>query len=153
MSMSIPAVTGWSSFWGNAPNAYSMLYARSSLERNIARDFSRQGARRLQAAMSTLNGQAVGAAMLRTYTRVAAVNGLTSPQMLGGARAVEVVTVVNGPTTATDKQYMQDQTIDAITDMAPGLTTGGTGNMPVTAWKNQLYPVDASGNGGGGKLP
>jgi hypothetical protein len=154
MSMSLPTVTGWSGFWGVAPNSYTMLYGRSSIERNIARALSKPGARRLQAVMSSLNGTAVGGAVGRQYAQISAPNGLTFPSLLGGLRTVDTITVVPvGVTTAAQKTYVQDEVIDAITEMAPGLSTGGVGNMPVTAWKNQLYPVDLSGNGGGGKLP
>jgi hypothetical protein len=153
MSMSLPTVTGWSGFWGVAPNSYTMMYGRSSLERNISRLLAKGGARRLHATMSSLNGTAVGGAVGRQYARISAPAGLTTPNLLGGLRAVETVVVTSGVTTAGDKTYIQDEVLDATVEMAPGLSTGGVGNMPVTAWKNQLYPVDLSGNGGGGKLP
>jgi hypothetical protein len=156
MTLTVPAVTGWSGFWGVAPNSYAMMYSRSSIERNISRWLARGGARRLHTTMSSLNGNAVGGAMGRQYARVSAPNGLTSPQLLGGARAIDTVVVVpNSNTTAADKVYVQDQVLDAILEQAPGVvSTGGVGNMPVTVSSNsQMYPVDPSGNGGGGKLP
>jgi hypothetical protein len=154
MTLAVPAVTGWAGFWGNAPNAYTMLYSRSSIERNIARWLAKGGARRLHATMSSLNGAVVGGAVGRQYARISAPTGLSTPSLLGGARAIETVVVVNGVTTAADRTYIQDQVLDPIVEQAPGIvSTGGVGNMPVTVVNNQMYPVDASGNGGGGKLP
>jgi hypothetical protein len=154
MSMSLPTVTGWSGFWGVAPNSYTMMYGRSSTERNISRLLAKPGARKLHAIMSSLNGTAVGGAVGRQYARISAPAGLTQTQLFGGVRTVETIPVVPaGVTTAADKTYVQDEVLDATVEMAPGLSTGGVGNMPVTAWKGALYPVDLSGNGGGGKLP
>jgi len=126
-----------------------MLYGRSSIERYVARIMGKEGARKLHAVMMSLNGNAVGAPVLKQHARITAPPGLTAP--LGGVRDVETVVDVTGNTTAAHQTYVEEEVLDPIYEMAPGLSTGGVGGMPVTANRGVLYPVDLSGNGGGGK--
>jgi hypothetical protein len=132
MAFSIPPVTGWSTFWGNAPNAYAMRFARAAPERTIAHALAKPGMRQLRRVMCTLNGVAPGSAATETYARIAVP---VNPQSMGGVRVVETVTASSGDTTAAQQTYINDELIDRLFNAAPS-----------------TYPVDASGNGGGNKL-
>lgn len=144
MSMSVPTVTGFSSFWGmqgvrdlqqDGVNDYTMLYGRSASERYISRALRGLANRRLAVVMISLNGAAAGGAADASYKRVVAPAGLSEQANFGGARAIETVgsTAV---TTSADETYI-DNTINALRNMAPAVAS---------------YPVDLSGNGGGSKL-
>lgn len=131
MAFGPPASTGWSSFWGTAPNAHQLLFGRSSAERRAAIALSRGGSRPLRAAMKALSGAAAGGAVSDTKAQVQAANG----DNVGGARVVETVTLITGNTTAAQETYSEARVLDAVFAAEPS-----------------SYPVDASGNGGGGKI-
>lgn len=136
MSISAPTVTGWSNFWGNSPNSYAMQNARTYHERALARVMAKPGYRGMRALFRLMNGTAVGQTASATYARVSAPAGLTESAQLGGARVIETATAVNRATVAADRTFLNENIYDAIFDMDPAISS---------------YPVDASGNGGGGK--
>lgn len=141
MSLPIPTVTGYSTFWEReAPvgqaSAYAMLYARSSPENRAAQLLGRPGLRAVRELFRTLAGAATGNAASDTYVRAVAPNGITEAGSLGGARVIETVTTVNRNTTAADLTAMSD-ILDRYIGMDPAIAS---------------YPADLSGNGGGGQL-
>lgn len=154
MSMSIPTVTGWSNFWGTTANAYTMMYGRSSLERNISRWLAKPGARRLVSSMDALVGSAVGVQNTFKYSQVHAPAGLTEQDDFGGNRVIDTITVVDTPTTASDLDYVRTEVLGAILSMAPGLVAGSFHGQPVPARKGFYpYPPDLSGNGASNTMP
>lgn len=135
MSLTVPTVTGYSTFWGGA-NVYAPLFARSSIERRASIALSRGGARALRAAMLALSGAAAGGTATSTHTRVDATGqGPTNAAMLGGSRTMETFTSINRATTAADETFTETYVITGLAAAAPS-----------------TYPTDASGNGGGGKV-
>lgn len=137
MTVTVPAVTGWSNFWGENPNSYAMLFSRSSHERRASLALSRSGWRAYRELMLTLNGTAVGQTATDTYARVSAPDGLAFPSALGGVRTIDTVTSVNRVTATADKTMIDERIINGLFDQDPSIPTG--------------YPTDLSGNGGGGK--
>jgi len=142
MSLTAPTVTGWSTFWSQiAPTgqgaAYSMAFARSAPERMIARILKKEGMRELHRDWKVLTGAASGSSASETYTRVKGEDALNSFGLTGGVRNMETVTVISRNTTAADITYITNNILDAIYNMAPAIAS---------------YPVDASGNGGGGRV-
>ena len=132
MATTLPTVTGWSSFYGNTPNAYQPLFGRSSNDYMAAQALGRAGMRGVRRIMRVLNGAAPGSTATETVARIAAAtpfNTLSS----GGVRAVETVTDVNRATTAADVTYVNTNIIDRIYNMTPPIAS---------------YPPDLSGNGG-----
>lgn len=137
MSITVPTVTGYSTFWQmQSQPTYAMLSARSYEESAIARVLSRGGFRGVRAVMRRMNGTAVGSTATDTYARVSAPQGLTDAQALGGSRTIDTVTSVSRATVAADLTYENAQFYDKLFNMAPAISS---------------YPVDGSGNGGGGK--
>ena len=134
MSFVIPTVTGFSSFYGEAANAYQPLYARSTGERAIGVVLARQSNRAMRASIRALTGVAPGSSEASSYARASAPAGLTDAQGLGGLRTIETFVVQTGNTTASDVTYINAQINDAVFNQAPA-----------------SYPVDAAGVGGGGK--
>jgi hypothetical protein len=119
-------------FWAGV-GGYQFQYARSSLERRIARALGRTGNASHRRVMRALNGVAPGAAVADTYTRVRAPDAFV-PHALVGRRDIETITTFNnGVTTAAQRDYINAQLYDAYVVAQP-------------------YPRDLSGNGGGGKV-
>jgi hypothetical protein len=85
------------------------------------------GGRVLRRMLRVLTGSAAGPTILETRTRVVAKNGFAV-----GQPAVETINLINRASTSNDNIQ-----IDAWLDRVTAPTT---------------YPVDLSGNGGGGKL-
>ena len=135
MSFAVPTVTGWSNFYGESPNAYTMLYSRSTLERRLGVELARQSNRAARATIRALTGVAPGSSKANTQARVSAPAGLTDPQMLGGLRVIDTVTIQSGNTAAADVTYINALINDAVYNQAPS-----------------SYPTDAAGVGGGGKV-
>lgn len=118
--------------WNNVYGApYALTGSRNKLERDIAIAFEKAGSQPLSAVAIALNGSAVGGTAARTRARVLALRSLSGYD-LGGQRAIETVTDINRATTAAD-----ETALDAIYNGVFALTS---------------YPVDRSGNGGGGKV-
>jgi len=135
MATTIPAATGWSQLYGDIPNSYQLLFGRNSNDYMAAMALGRAGQRGVRRIMRVLNGATAGGAAVETYARVQAAIPLTANNG-GGVRVVETVTVENRNTTAADVTYVNTQMIDRIYNMTPPIAS---------------YPVDLSGNGGGGK--
>lgn len=136
MSLALPAVTGWSTFWqyggiGGASEPYAMRFARSYNERLVSFALSRGGFLAQRRALKALTGAAAGGAALETRAQIQAPADADS---LGGLRVVETVNLINRNTAAADETYLEAQMIDLL-----------YGAQPAT------YPVDLGGNGGGGK--
>lgn len=135
MSLVAPTVTGFSLFWGTAPNTYAPLFNRSEFINRISQALSRQGAREFHRALKVLTGAVAGGTATETYSRVSAPAGLTESQQLGGLRVIDTVTVINRATTSADETYIE-AVQDRLKNMSPAIAS---------------YPADLSGNGGGGK--
>lgn len=135
MAFALPTVTGWSNFYGETPNAYAMLYGRSTMERRLSLELARQSNRAARATIRALTGVAPGSSKANTQARVSAPAGLTQNDQLGGLRVVDVVNIQTGNSTAADVTYINALINDSVYNQAPS-----------------SYPADASGNGGGGKL-
>lgn len=144
MSFTPPTVTGYSPFYsstvgiasaGNEASYNAMTrVARSSTEYSIARLLARGGFRGMRRVMLVLTGAAAGSAASETHARVAAQTPFNIGSM-GGARTIETVTDNSGNTTAAQETYIENNIL----------------NMRYAA-NPTSYPVDAGGNGGGGKL-
>lgn len=132
MATTLPTVTGWSPLFGDTPNAYQLLFARSSNDYHAARALGVSGMRGIRRVMRVLNGAAPGSTATETYSRVAAATPFNTLSG-GGARTVETVTEVNRATTAADVTYVNTNIIDRIYNMTPPIAS---------------YPPDLSGNGG-----
>jgi hypothetical protein len=131
--------TGWTGLWNNEGDAtYALLVgAESGAEAPNSEVISkflrkgRNGNRRLNALIKSLNGTAVGGATASaSYARVSGSKG--SDGNFGGVRATETRTLINRVSATADKNF-----IDDLCDRD---------SQPNT------YPADVSGNGGGGKL-
>ncbi len=139
MSTAIPTVTGYSPFWNERFGAgsgtgYTMLTARNSLDYHTAMHLSRNGNRTVRRTMRSLLGATTGSSKAETVAQIRAGTPFDN-NSLAGARPVDTVTLQSGNTTAADLTYMQNL-VDRLFIMNPTLAN---------------YPVDASGNGGGGK--
>lgn len=128
MPLETPTVTGYSEFWGGA-NAYAPARARSSVERRGIQLIAR--VRGVRALLDAYVNSGATPAVSDSYKRVKAVQD-TAGADLGGVRTIETVTVVS-TTADADNATDMDNLLDRYFD--PPLT----------------YPVDLSGNGGGGK--
>lgn len=149
-NMSTPTVTGWSNFWGSAPNAYAMLYRDvgsadflpgGNSFTGLARLIGRSGMRGLNRKMKQLIGNGVSGNATATVKRIEAPNGITDSEQLGGVRTIETVSAFPGDADGTVAVAAKDR--DGIIDM---LDRFYATNNPAT------YPTDASGNGGGAKV-
>jgi hypothetical protein len=139
MSFAVPTVTGYSALFaptsgraGNGAEAdYNAVtrYARSSVDREIARAMSRPGFRAMRRVIRTLNGAAPGTTATDTYARVLGSNAFDPP---AGLRPIETVTTVNAATTAAQQTVIQNRLIDQLFVASPS-----------------SYPVDLGGGGGG----
>ena len=136
MSLVLPtAPTGYSAFWVNysgnsAP--YNFKYARSGHEGNLAREFATRGFRKTRAIMRAMNGVAPGASSVDSYKRIASSQAMNDAQLMGGKRTIE--TINNAVTTTAALQAAVNSKIyDAV-------------------FAANVYPVDRSNNGGGGKV-
>lgn len=129
----MPAYSG---FWETLGDrlAYSRLINRSPLKRRTSMLFRKRSLSRDQEVLKT---DAVdtrsGAAALETYPRVEGQTSspINATQDLGGLRTIETVTKINTTTSATTSAEVNDTLL--------------------LASRPSSYPVDASGNGGGGK--
>lgn len=139
------APTGYAPFSKDNPldgNVYAFLTGaqggqEGAVQKLIGKLLRKNGMRSLNAVMLSLNGTAVGSNATKTYARVKAQatdpNNIESGFTLGGVRAIETITSINRNTVASDETL-----IDTLMNQ-------------VQAQAIASYPVDASGNGGGGK--
>lgn len=151
MALTLPTVTGYSAFWENtgdtrayAPTSVAQKGYRSPLERQLAKLFRRNQLRSLVAVMTALNGAVAGGTATASYKRVKAPAlpsaGTPQPTYIGemaGNRTIETQTDISRVTTSADVTYINDITGINLLEAEMATTT---------------YPVDSSGNGGGGKL-
>ncbi|CAB4197199.1 hypothetical protein UFOVP1323_3 [uncultured Caudovirales phage] len=152
MAITVPTVTGYSGFWERTGDAvaYSVLSRtaqgwRSRLEWQISQLFDKQQMREQKALLNGLIGAASGSNVTATYRRVQAPSGpssavpaVTGTGDLGGVIPIEVVTVINRNTTATDVSYLKN--------LVDGTMSPNGGPPSIT------FAADIGGNGGGGKL-
>lgn len=147
-----------SGFWedrGGHDNAggatYDFIQPRGALRYHLARILKKFGNLEIGEVLSTVNGVAVGQSASKTISRRTAVAD-TSQNAQGGVAAIESRELVglNLDSGANDASSgTARNTVAADTTAITGIIHGGTESdrSPGT------YPVDASGNGGGGKLP
>lgn len=127
-------MAGYSGLWdGHYNTPHSLLANDLTLRKKISRILRKPGARKLKELMLELNGAAAGAPAAASYKRVAAEANF-SPASNGGVRTIETVTVINRNTNAAD-----EAAIDTMLNQKFALSPS-------------QYPVDESGNAGGGKL-
>ena len=110
---------------------HTLQFNRSSVRRNISRLFRKVGVAKLRELMLELTGTAAGASALATRTRIVAP---ADSDDIGGVRLTEVIDKVNRVTAAADETDIDTKVLVSLSAIAPA-----------------SYPVDASGNGGGGK--
>lgn len=146
MSFTPPTVTGYSAFFdpafsrqGNgAESSYNAMtrFARTGTEMMVARALAKSGFRGIRRAMRVLNGAAAGSDATETYTRVGTAQH-AGPTSIGpgGLRTMETVTANSGNTTTAQRDYINNNMIDARFAQNP-----------------TSYPVDLAGVGGGGKV-
>lgn len=146
MSFTPPNTAGYSGFFdptfarpGNGAEAdYNTMprYGRAGTERHLARLLAKPGFRGMRRVMRVLNGASAGSAAGETFTRVGTADQ-TGPTSIGpgGLRAMETATANSGNTTTAQRDYINNQIIDPLFNMSPS-----------------SYPVDAAGNGGGGRV-
>lgn len=129
------AVTGYSGLFNgvyNTPYApLSTLHGPDWEALNIKFGKRSYGMGSLKKLIMALNGVAAGATATLTHYRVQAVAN-TSDNVQGGLRTIEAKNILNRATTSGDQTN-----ISAAIDRS---------SKPAT------YPIDPSGNGGGGKL-
>ena len=142
----------YSGLWNgvNAEN-YALQFNRSPIFRVVSRALRRRSSLALKEAFDTVgNGVSLNGAAAVTYRRIAADPSPGSSPAGGGVRAIETVTAVSASTVtgagASTLNNVSAAQIDRLVDYqsAPGSATASA--------STQNYPVDASGNGGGGRL-
>lgn len=147
-----------SGFWedrGGHDNAggatYTFQQPRGVLRYHLARLLKKYGNQELSEVIATVNGVAVGSSASKVVRRRTAVAD-TSLNAQGGVAAIQSLELVglnldsqpNDASAATARN-----TVAADTTAIAGIVHGGAESARGPA----TYPVDASGNGGGGKLP
>jgi hypothetical protein len=131
----------WAGGWDNMFGApYALLNEPNATARGVARLMAPQGARGLGAAAEALTGAVVGTPITGagSYTQVTAkaTDGLN----MGGLQTISTYVAASGPTTASQHNLVDQQ-----------LTPRFMPAMFVAGQECSGYPVDKSGNGGGGK--
>jgi hypothetical protein len=121
----------WSGlFDGVHGQSYTLTNSRSALQREISNVFEKFGGQVDSALAIALCGAAPGATATRTRSRIrrdAASNNFD----LGGRAIIETQTMINRTTNAADRTALQ--------------------LMFNNVYAPTVYPIDRSGNGGGGK--
>ena len=139
MALAVPTMgSSYSGFWNNTgpsgtsgAGPYSERFARSNQEFKIAQFMGKRGFRKYRAVARLLTGATAGGTTTDSYKRLQSAQAMYDAQYNGGLRTLQ--TVSNAvTTTAAHVTYLQSR----LYDMATG---------------SQTYPVDLSGNGGGGK--
>lgn len=130
----------WSGLFDNefndGPHALQInpTHNNPSVYKKIAKLLRKPGHRKdiglIDDAFEQLGGASRSA---KTYARVQAVSALNSLSNLGGTRTIETVTVTSAGTASAAEETQ----LETITTHDPQPST---------------YPVDLSGNGGGGKV-
>lgn len=110
---------------------HSLQFNRPSARRNISRILRKHGMRSLRRLMLALTGSVPGGPVIVQRTRIRYFDGQDE---FGGVQETELVDVINRTTTAED-----------TTDIDNNVLLGPS-SIDATS-----YPVDKSGNGGGGR--
>lgn len=137
MALVAPAQpTGFSGFWQyHAPagqtGPYNFRFARSNEEYRAGVMLGRRGFRKYRAQIRALIGAAPGGTATDTFKRLNSAQAMYDAQYNGGLRTVG--TVSNTTTTTA------------------AMVTAINARMLDWTVNSQVYPVDLSGNGGGGK--
>jgi hypothetical protein len=129
----------WAGLWDNVfATPYALLNEPGATARGIARLMAPQANKAFSAISSALTGAVVGGPVNAGYTQVTAkqADGLN----MGGKVDVSATTVVNRNTVAADEILIDQQLTPRF---MPPITSAGV--------ECSGYPVDKSGNGGGGK--
>jgi len=132
----------WAGLWDNVfAQPYAPLNEPGATARGVARLMAPQASKPFAAASAALTGAVVGTAIpggSASYTQVAArqADGLN----LGGAQPIATVVAISGNTTAAQEIQVDQQLLPRF---MPPITSAGV--------ECSGYPVDKSGNGGGGK--
>lgn len=130
----------WSGGWDNMfGQPYALTGEPGSAARSVARLMAPQANRYFGGVATALTGAAPGGPVSVGYTQVAPVqaDGLNQ----GGIRPISTYTVVNRTTTPTDEIQIDASLTPRF--MPPMLQAGV---------ETSGYPVEKSGNSGGGKL-
>lgn len=133
------------------PTQYDLISGKSPNRYHLARLFKKRNMRVISEVIDKLLDDATPASTASvTYARVQAVAN-TAANVQGGVRTIETVEEVSGALN-TDKDDANNNTARAVsaTDVTvlQGLLEEGAEQKRQPA----TYPVDLSGNGGGGKL-
>lgn len=122
----------WSGFWNHTySDGHKFMGRAQAVRRAVGRVMHGQGRAGYNSVVHTLVNGNVGDTALKTHVRVASQN-VNDPMSLGGKRTTEVKTIINRATTDNDRLIILD---DFDYDNSP-----------------EPWPVDKSGNGGGGKV-
>ena len=127
-------MASYSGLWdGVYGDSYSLLVDKPSVGKKIDKFLrrSRNGSRELRELMLTLIGASAGSTAADSYLRAAHTVAQGLPAANGGLRTMETRTIINRATTAGD--------VTATKALIAGSSA-------------PTYPVDKSGNGGGGNL-
>jgi hypothetical protein len=125
----MPAWSGLYDYRHSTP--YALTNSRNAIQTQIAKVFEKYGMQAQSALAIALNGASAGGTATRTRTRVEAIPDVGA-FVLGGKRNIVTETIINRVTTTADK--------DALNTLYNGV------------FAPTSYPVDKSGNGGGGKV-
>ncbi len=122
----------WSGLFDNefSDGPHALQVGIVPLRRKFTRVMRRKSMKVINELMQTLNGVVAGSTALAQHVRVQGAAVLQTDA--GGVRPIETVDLVNRATVAADQTMINA----ALTEQRDPAT----------------YPVDASGNGGGGKL-
>lgn len=113
---------------------HSLISTKKTNGRHVSRLLGKQSMRALKELMLTVTGAAAGQTAADSYARIQHEVAPGVALANGGQRTIESVTTVNRATTSDDVTTIQDIIADEWS-LTPA-----------------QYPVDLSGNGGGGRL-
>jgi hypothetical protein len=120
-------MSGYSGFWNESGQPYSLLVNKNPRRNAIRRTVNREGFRVVTELFDTLIGAGVGGTASASHARVKHTTDARSVNV----GAVETVTDINRASTSADVTLLKEMTFGVVT--APS------------------YPADASGNGGPAK--
>ncbi len=147
-------MASWSGFYGDGQGtngSYELLSGKSPNRYHLSRLFRKKGMRELSEVLRTIAADSTPAS--QASAAISRVQGAvdTTANVNGGVRTIESEQLV-GLTINSDKddasaQTARNITAADVTDLNLILADGGDENRAPSS-----YPVDISGNGGGGKL-
>ena len=151
-------MVSWAGFWGDnqgVSGSYELLSGRSPNRYHLARMFKKRGMRELSEIIRTVNGVTVGQAASSVIRRKQAVaNTLANVQ--GGVQVIEsfeqVGLVLDSDKDDASANTARNTAAADTTAIASFLADGDRSiRAPTNGSATISYPVDLSGNGGGGK--